>query len=230
MISIGGITPFTTIDFPGELAAVLFLQGCPWRCDYCHNKGLINRQTPTTISWDSVLDFLHQRKNLIDGVVFSGGEPTLQSGLLDAIQQVKRLGFKIGLHTAGTYPDRLKKILPWLDWVGLDIKAARSQYSAITGVAHSGLRAWQSAQLIVNSKLDYEVRTTLHPQLMNRTKIDHLIDDLKEIRVKNFCIQECNLTYCTGVELEGADILTLNQIDLDRIGSSFDNFEFRSLA
>lgn len=230
LITIGGVTPFTTIDFPGELAAVVFMQGCPWRCDYCHNKALISRRESGQISWQATLDFLRRRRILIDGVVFSGGEPTLQSGLLEAIRQVKRLGFKIGLHTAGVYPDRLKRILPWLDWVGLDIKASKSDYSDITGVANSGTRAWESARLLVNSNVDYEVRTTLHPILMDRANLDYLIDELKRINVTNFCMQQCNLNFCSDITISGTETFSLSQNDLEKIGSNFSKFEFRPLA
>ena len=105
------------------LAAVVFCQGCPWRCGYCHNPGLIPPQGEHEVRWESVLEFLQRRRDLLDGVVFSGGEPTLQSGLDDAIRDVRALGFKIGLHTGGMYPQRLESILQRVDWVGMDVKA-----------------------------------------------------------------------------------------------------------
>lgn len=227
LIQIGGVTPFTTIDYPGELSAVLFLQGCPWRCDYCHNKDFIDRQQAASVSWESVLDFLRERKNLLDAVVFSGGEPTLQTGLLEAIRQVKHLGFKIGLHTAGVYPQRLKKLLPWLDWVGLDIKAPASRYSAITGVSSSAERAWQSAKILVDSDVDYEIRTTLHPKLISRSDLYRLVDDLKNINVRHYSVQQCNTRYCSDDSIEEQDFISLDQNDLDRIGSNFPSFEYR---
>lgn len=230
LIQIGGVTPFTTIDYPGELAAVLFLQGCPWRCDYCHNKDLIDRQPTKSIAWESVLDFLGERKNLLDAVVFSGGEPTLQTGLLEAIQQVKLLGFKIGLHTAGVYPNRLKKILPWIDWVGLDIKAPAPRYSAITGVSNSAERAWQSARLLADSDVDYEIRTTLHPKLISRSDLYQLVDELKQISVRHYSVQQCNTRYCSDDNVGEQDFISLDQDDLDRIGKSFSSFEYRALA
>lgn len=227
LISIGGVTPFTTIDYPGELAAVLFLRGCPWRCDYCHNKDLIDRESEKSIAWESVLDFLHERKTLLDAVVFSGGEPTLQTGLLEAIQQVKRLGFKTGLHTAGVYPLRLKKLLPWLDWVGLDIKAPASRYAAVTGVFHSAERAWQSARLLAEADVDYEVRTTLHPKLLSRSDLYQLVDELKQINVRHYSVQQCITRYCSDDEIDEKDFNRLDQYDLDRIGKRFSSFEYR---
>ena len=87
-LRVGGITPLTTIDFPGKLAAVVFCQGCPWRCGYCHNPGLLDATQPGPLDWDDVLALLRQRHGLLDGVVFSGGEPLAQSGLPDALARV----------------------------------------------------------------------------------------------------------------------------------------------
>ncbi|MDD5304810.1 MAG: anaerobic ribonucleoside-triphosphate reductase activating protein, partial [Elusimicrobia bacterium] len=115
------MTPLSTTDYPGVLSAVLFLQGCPWRCSYCHNPHLIPADSPPEREWESALAFLRGRVGLLDAVVFSGGEPTLQDGLEDAMREVKAMGFKIGLHTGGAYPERLVALLPLIDWVGLDI-------------------------------------------------------------------------------------------------------------
>ena len=103
-LSVGGLTPLTTIDYPDNLSAVVFCQGCPLRCRYCHNAELLPRRGATHIAWRDILYFLRQRQGLLDAVVFSGGEPTQQRGLADAIDEVRALGFKIGLHTAGIYP------------------------------------------------------------------------------------------------------------------------------
>ncbi len=227
LVDVGGITPFTTIDYPGQLAAVLFLQGCPWRCHYCHNSGLIHRQATPRIPWSSVMEFLEQRKSLIDAVVFSGGEPTLQSGLRMAVRQVKHMGFKIGLHTAGIYPERLKKLLPLIDWVGLDIKASVRQYPDITGVKQSGERAWRSVRLIVESNLDYEVRTTIHPRLIDRGQLYDLIDELVDLQVTNYAIQECNPVHCVNPGYRVTQQFPLDEKDVQEVAQSFTNFELR---
>ena len=227
LIDVGGITPFTTIDYPGELAAVLFLQGCPWRCHYCHNSELIHRRAAPGNSWSSAVKFLQQRRTLIDAVVFSGGEPTLQSGLGMAMRKVKRMGFKIGLHTAGTYPDRLQRLLPLIDWVGLDIKASAQQYSEITGVKNSGERAWRSARLIVESNLDYEIRTTIHPLLIDRGKLFNLVGELVDLQVENYVIQECIPSHCLNSEFRLTGQFPLDETDLEKVAQNFSNFELR---
>ena len=229
-IVVGGVTPFTTIDYPDHLATVLFLQGCPWRCHYCHNNKLLNRKQSAPIPWSSILDFLNQRKSLIDAVVFSGGEPTLQSGLANAIGQVRRMGFKIGLHTAGIYPDRLQKVLPGVDWVGLDIKASKQHYAAVTGVRNSGEQAWNSARIIVESVVDYEGRTTVHPRLMDRHKMNCLVDELRDSQVANYVIQECIQAHCLSPGYRGVDKFPLDAADIKSIAKNFIRFELRKAS
>ena len=158
MLKIGGFTPLTTTDYPGQIAAVVFCQGCPWHCGYCHNKHLIPANAPTQITWTDIRGFLKKRQGLLDAVVFSGGEPTLQSALKSALEETRQLGFKTGLHTAGMYPERLAQLLPLVDWVGMDIKAPFAKYEHITGVAHSGDNARISAQLLINSGVKHELR------------------------------------------------------------------------
>ena len=110
-IHVGGITPFTTIDFPGRLAAVIFCQGCPWRCRYCHNRHLLESGEAGQYSWNDTFRWLETRRGLLDGVVFSGGEPLLQKQLPEAIGQIHQNGFEVALHTSGVYPERLSKVL-----------------------------------------------------------------------------------------------------------------------
>ena len=154
----------TSIDFPGELSCVVFLQGCPWRCGYCQNSELQSRQADNLLHWPDILAWLRSRQGLLDAVVFSGGEPTLQRGLGEALKQVRALGYKTGLHTAGIYPQRLQKLLPLVDWVGLDIKAPFAEYDRISGVPGSAERAWRSARYLAESGTRFEVRTTVHPE------------------------------------------------------------------
>lgn len=190
-LRLGGLTPLTTIDFPGELAAVLYCQGCPWRCPYCHNGHLIPVRGGVSLSWSAVLAFLETRRGLLDAVVFSGGEPTLQSGLGAAMEEVRRLGFKIGLHTAGPYPDRLGRVLHLLDWVGLDIKALPEDYPEVTGVSSSGERAWASLGLVLASGVAHEVRTTPMPGRDSPLDLERLGGRLAEAGVLHHRIQTC---------------------------------------
>lgn len=188
---VGGLTPLTTIDLPGRLSAVVFCQGCPWRCGYCHNPELIPRRHDTDLDWSQVMAFLGRRQGLLDAVVFSGGEPTLQRGLLGAVRAVKGQGFQVALHTAGPYPQRLARVLPWLDWVGLDIKAPFERYERITGVPGSGRRARESARMVLESGVPCEFRTTVDEALLAPGELLDLARGLSELGVRHYVLQEC---------------------------------------
>ncbi len=190
-LRIGGLTPLTSIDFPGRLAAVLFCQGCPWRCGYCHNPELLDATAPAALSWAQVYVFLNRRRGLLDGVVFSGGEPTLQAALPAALAQVRALGFEAALHTGGMYPQRLAALLPLLDWVGLDIKGPLHRHDAITGAPGSGLRTRESLGHLLASGVAYECRTTWHPGLFDADELLALADELATLGVTHWALQEC---------------------------------------
>ncbi|MEN6585388.1 MAG: anaerobic ribonucleoside-triphosphate reductase activating protein [Sulfuricella sp.] len=204
LLQVGGLTPLTTTDFPGQLAAVVFCQGCPWQCGYCHNPHLIPRGGETMQGWDDVMTFLKRRQGLLDAVVFSGGEPTLQSGLADACREVRALGFRTGLHTAGPYPARLAEILPAIDWVGMDIKAPFAEYDRITGVPGSGERARESLVRLLDSGVDYEIRTTVHPALLGAAQLDELARELAALGVRRYVLQEFRAQGCADSGLNMA--------------------------
>ncbi len=190
-LKVGGFTPLTTIDYPNELAAAVFCQGCPWRCHYCHNSGLLKRNIKTDFKWSEILNILKNRSKLLDAVVFSGGEPTLQPGLTKAISDVKLLNLKVGLHTAGCYPEKLKNLIPAVDWIGLDIKGNEDDYDIITGIKNSGSKAWQSLQLLQQANIDYEVRITVHEGLLPNHKLLSLLQFLADIKIPKLALQQC---------------------------------------
>src|SRR5690606_34931067 len=125
------------------------------------------RTADSPLAWDDIMRFLRRRTGLIDGVVFSGGEPTMDPGLETAIRQARALGYRIGLHTGGTHPRRLAQVLPAVSWVGLDIKARFQDYAHVTQVARSGDPARASLQAVLDSGVDFECRTTVHPDLIS---------------------------------------------------------------
>ena len=226
-LPVAGLTPLTTIDFPGELAAVIFLQGCPWRCGYCQNGELLARKPAGLLDWTEILAWLKTREGLLDAVVFSGGEPTLHRGLEAAIVQVKSLGYKVGLHTAGIYPERLKLLLPLLDWVGLDIKSARRDYQRITGVRGSARRAWKSARYLLDSGVAHEIRTTVHPDMLNQQQVSRLADELLDLGAHRFVIQQCVLKGCLDESRRVSHARKPDEFFLHQLGSSFPHFEVR---
>ena len=203
VISIGGLTPFTTIDFPEHLAAVIFCQGCHWRCGYCHNSHLLKAQkTKPTLAYNEVSNFLQNRRGLLDAVVFSGGEPTLQKGLLDAVLHVRSLGFKVGLHTAGIHSHNLAKILPHVDWVGFDVKAPFTNYSKVTNISNSGPEALKSTKLVLEAGIANEFRTTVHPQLLTEQALLELATELADLGVQKYILQDCRSKHCLDTSLQ----------------------------
>jgi pyruvate formate lyase activating enzyme len=166
-LAVGGFVPFTTVDYPGKLSAVVFCQGCPWRCGYCHNAHL-QTFTAGVFPWADIHAQLVERQGFLEAVVFSGGEPTAQASLPGAMAEMKALGFLVGLHTAGIYPGRLAAVLPLADWVGFDMKAPfDGKYDALTQRDGAWLPARESLRLLLASKVDYQIRTTL-----DRTHLD----------------------------------------------------------
>lgn len=197
-LSIAGLVPFSSSDWPGRLAATVFLQGCPWDCFYCHNPALIDPLAPGEVGWGEVVALLRRRAGLLDAAVFSGGEPTRQRGLVAAMREVRDLGFEVGLHTAGAHPALLDRALPHADWVGLDVKALPDDYARVTGRAAAGERAWRSLALVLAAHrdragtrhpLDYEVRTTVHPAAFDDEGVRRLGHRLADAGVETWSVQ-----------------------------------------
>ena len=200
-LRVGGLTPLSATDWPGQLAAVIFCQGCPWRCGYCHNPHLLPARARTQIAWDDVLAFLRRRGGLLDAVVFSGGEPLAQRALADAMRTVRSMGFRVALHTAGAHPQRLAEVLPLVDWIGLDVKAPFSDYASITGVSGSGDKALASARLVIESGVAHEFRTTVHPAQLPAPAVARLADDLARLGVRHYVLQQFRAEGCEDAAL-----------------------------
>jgi pyruvate formate lyase activating enzyme len=174
------------------LAAVVFLAGCPWRCPYCHNAHLRKAPYRSLLTWEQIRSALEERKGFLEGVVFSGGEPTAQPALLQALAHVRSLGLATGLHTAGIFPHRLKKALPLLDWVGLDIKAPPdARYDRTTGRRNSAGLFLRSLQYLRQSEVPFALRTTLDPTLLDPTDQLELTQWLAEQKLPTTSWQFC---------------------------------------
>jgi len=196
-ICVAGITPFTTIDFPGRLAGVFYLQGCPWRCRYCCNSEFWKfPPSDSLVPLDKILRFLNARKGHLEGIVFSGGEPTLHEDLPAWMRAVKDMEFEIGLHTGGISPERLEKVLPLCDWVGMDIKAPFALYERITRIPGSGEIARKSAELILRSGVPYEFRTTVHPDLLSEDEILSMVRELVSLGARHYSLQVFRPDHC----------------------------------
>ncbi len=236
-ICVAGITPFTTIDFPGRLAGVFYLQGCPWRCRYCYNAEfwpLPDRQAGLLpaghgVPLDKILEFLKARKGHLDGIVFSGGEPTLHEHLAIWMKTIREMGFEVGLHTGGMVPERLKEVLPLCDWVGMDIKAPFRLYENVTRVAESGSLAKQSAEIVLQSRVPYEFRTTFHPELLSERDILELARELVSMGCTHYTLQMFRPDHCPDKELrEGnAAVAGISASLRQTLQSLFSDFSIR---
>ena len=205
-LTIGGVTPLSSLDFPDALAAVIYCQGCPWGCPYCHNEALRKIGGEGARDAASVLSWLESRRGLLDAVVFSGGEPTLQEGLAATLVAVRELGFRTGLHTTGMFPDALADVLPLCDWVGLDVKAPRAAYDRITGRAGGGEAAFSSLALLLGSAIPFEARTTWHPGLLDTDELVALARELAAAGAARWVIQAFRPDGCADETLAAAGV------------------------
>ncbi|MGG1945356.1 anaerobic ribonucleoside-triphosphate reductase activating protein [Trinickia sp. NRRL B-1857] len=222
------MTPFTATDFPGLLAAVVFVQGCPWRCGYCHNTHLQPRTRHAAVTWQDVMHLVSRRVGLIDGVVFSGGEPTSDPGLAPAIGDIRRLDFKVGMHSAGTHPRRFERVLPLLDWVGFDVKAPFEAYERVTRVRDSGEPARRSLEALLASGVDFECRTTAHPSLLSEQELLALARTLAAMGVTRYALQIFRKQGSRDAALNAVGVSGYpSQATIERIRALFQSFDIR---
>lgn len=229
-INIGGVETFSTVDFPNQIAAAVFMQGCPWRCPFCYNTHLQEAGKTTDFVWEKFIEFLHKRKKVLTGVAFSGGEPLMQDGLLDAILEVKAMGYKIGVHTGGYRPEALAKILPHIDWVGLDIKTPfeDDRYKLGTGGANHLENVIKSLDMIIKSGIEFETRTTCDPRLLDVEDIYKIAASLKSKGVDNYNLQRYRPIPCDNVSTElDCDKFFIDKKLIDYLNNTFSTVEFR---
>lgn len=189
MICVAGTVPFTTIDFPNHLAGVVFFQGCPLRCPFCHNPDLQCVQEGQQ-TWEEVLGFFEKRQRRLDGVVLSGGEPLMQRDIEKIIADIKALGFKIAVHTSGVYPKVLQKVVADIDWVGLDVKAPWDKYPILCGCGNMAPYVQESIRILNAAGIAYETRTTCDPRHLTKADIEKLTDSLVALNVKTYAMQK----------------------------------------
>jgi pyruvate formate lyase activating enzyme len=177
MVKIGGIQKMTLLDYPGKVAATIFTLGCNFHCGFCHNPELVEITDETNIlPEEEVLQYLDKRKNVLDGVCITGGEPLLyKDDLIKLFKKIKKLGYLIKLDTNGSDPESLQELIDnkFIDYIAMDIKTSLDKYSEIVGKVDVN-KILKSIKLIMSSGLDYEFRTTVLPRI-------HSLEDIEKI-------------------------------------------------
>lgn len=174
---IGGISNLTLLDYPEKVACTVFTVGCNFRCPFCHNNTLVRGNDGKQLSVVEVLRFLQKRRNVLEGMCLTGGEPLIQNGVREFLQAVKALGYSVKLDTNGAYPDRLKALIDagLVDYVAMDVKNSRERYSATAGCNEADLdKIEQSIEYLKSGAVEYEFRTTVTGNLHDEQSIEDM--------------------------------------------------------
>jgi len=225
-MNIAGFVKTSFVDYPGKIASVVFTQGCNLRCGYCHNFRLIDENDGSTgILPEEIFEFLAKRKGMIDGVVVTGGEPTLQKDLGIFIKELKAMSLLVKLDTNGTNPDSLRALMEdkLLDFIAMDLKAPLSKYEHITGTSQLELSSIrESVEVIKNSGLEHEFRTTLCPEL----EAEDIPSIILEFQIaSNYVVQSCRSTERKKVARNTQDLMSLTEWSKKNLSFSWRGFE-----
>ena len=175
-MKIAGIQKLSLLDYPDKVSCIIYTYGCNFKCSFCHNSTLLDGDLEQTKEED-IIEYLQKRKKILEGVVISGGEPTIQKDLKKFIKKIKSMGFFVKLDTNGYNPKVLKDLIDegLIDYVAMDIKSPLDKYSTVCGVRNLKIdNIKESINILLNSKIDYEFRTTIMKEY-------HDIDSIKEI-------------------------------------------------
>ncbi|RVT77703.1 anaerobic ribonucleoside-triphosphate reductase activating protein [Flavobacterium sufflavum] len=217
------ITPFTLLDYAHQSACILWFAGCNMRCLYCYNPEIVLGKG--SISFEKTLSFLHSRKKVLDGVVFSGGECLLHKNIIELIVEVKKMGFLIKIDTNGSQPKVLKTLIEnqLIDYVALDFKALPGYFEKITqSTLFSPFE--KSLHLLLESQLPFEVRTTVHSELIREKDIQLMIAYLENKKYSgNYYIQH----FVNGVQTLGKMEYSNRMIEQQMLSTTKINVHFR---
>jgi pyruvate formate lyase activating enzyme len=215
-LEIKGFIETSLVDWDGKIVSVVFLPGCNFRCPYCQNSGLIaHPEKFNTIPEEKIFAYLESHKPFIDGVCITGGEPTLQknNGLTDLIKRLKKDGFLVKLDTNGTDPEYLKELIAskLVDFVAMDIKAPLEDYTKTVHVKVDTAPVKKSIDMLINSGIDHEFRTTVVPTLIGLPEMEKIAVLIKG--AKKFAIQQFEPDHCDNLELRKIKPFEMDTID-----------------
>jgi len=171
-MKIGGLQKTSLLDYPDTLSMIIWTAGCNFRCPFCYNKQLVLGKTEI-ISEETILSFLEKRRDVLEGLSISGGEPLLQEDIVDFTEKVKKLNYLIKIDTNGAFPEKLEELIDkkLVDYVSMDVKAPKEKYNQLAGVKTDLSKIEQSIDLIKNEAPDYEFKTTVVPGMLNKKNI-----------------------------------------------------------
>ncbi len=228
-MKIGALQKTSLIDYPGEICAIVFTVGCNFRCPYCHNPELV-RGSIKDMDMDGLFDFLKKRAGKLSAVSITGGEPTIHSDLIDFIKEIRLLGYeKIKLDTNGTNPKILEELIQerLVTYIAMDIKAPLDRYGAVTGYEYDIGLIEKSIDIIKNSRIDYEFRTTVIEGFVEKEDvllIADLIKGAKAYYIQRFIPSKAlNESFLSKRSISNEELDEIRQ----KIGKMFDIFEIR---
>lgn len=196
-MQIAGIQKLSLVDYPRHLAAVIFLQGCNFRCGYCQNPDLIPPEGTSSFSEEEIIKFISKRKGMIEGVVVTGGEPTIHNDLENLIVKIKETGLKVKLDTNGSDPEKILSFIRrgLIDYIAIDIKTTFPKYSFVSKEKKIQEKVEKSIRLALLSTIPYEFRTTCVPGIVDQKDIEFIAETVKG--AKKYCLQQFrpNVTY-----------------------------------
>ena len=198
MENIKGFILTSLVDWDGKVSAVIFLAGCNFRCPFCSNKDLVlPNSNLKSFSLEKIKENLEKNRDFIDGIVITGGEPTLSKDLKTLCKELKDMGFKIKIDTNGSNPDLLKELIKenLIDYAAMDVKSDKENYDKASGVKVDLKKIEESIKTIINSGIDYEFRITLVPTLHNKKIVENIARWLSELegnknKIKKFVLQK----------------------------------------
>ncbi len=193
---IGGIQKTTFLDYPDKMACVIFTVGCNMRCPFCHNRELALGTSPAdakAMAGEEVFEFLKNRKKILEGVVISGGEPTLQPDLFDFIKKIKEMGYLVKLDTNGSNSGILKGLIDkkMIDFVAMDIKADWDNYDKATGIKANLREIRKSIMIIEKSGIDYQFRSTIVRGIHDRRMVEKMKREFPDLVLQKFRPNNC---------------------------------------
>ena len=188
-MKIGGFQKTSLLDYPENVSAIVWTVGCNFSCPFCYNKDLVLGNVEN-IPEEEIFAFLKKRRGLLDGLVISGGEPLMQKDIVQFAEKVKKLGYLIKIDTNGMHPEKLKELIDkkLVDYIAMDVKAPKNKYDNLTGVKTNIKKIEESIEIIKNSNIDYEFKTTFAPGLLGKQDIIDIAKWLKDS--KKFYLQQ----------------------------------------